>query len=90
MTTFVCIKYIIGGQIMDVTMEIKCLKMGVMEELMEIDSPEVLKKIKQYIGKVRKQSGINSTTRKALEEMERGEMIHFKSFEEYVKATEDA
>lgn len=75
---------------MDVTMEIKCLKMGVMEELMEIDSPEVLKKIKQYIGKVRKQSGINSTTRKALEEMERGEMIHFKSFEEYVKATEDA
>lgn len=64
--------------------------MGVMEELMDIDSPEVLKKIKLYISKVRKQNNMNSTTRKALEEMEQGEMTHFKSFEDYVKATENA
>lgn len=64
--------------------------MDVMEELMDIDSPEVLKKIKSYISKVRKQNNINSTTRKALEEMEQGKMIHFNSFEDYVKATENA
>lgn len=72
------------------TMEVKSLKMDVMEELMDINSPEVLKKIKSYIGKVRKQSNMNSTTRKALEEMRNGDMIHFKSFEDYVKATENA
>lgn len=72
---------------MDMTMEVKSLKMDVMEELMDIDSPEVLKKIKSYIAKVRKQSNVNSTTRKALEEMEKGNMIHFNSFEDYVKAT---
>lgn len=75
---------------MDMTMEIKCLKMGVMEELMDIENPDVLRKIKLYISKVRKQDSMNSATRKALEEMEKGEMIHFKSFEDYVKATEDA
>lgn len=32
----------------------------------------------------------NNTTRKALEEMENGDMIHFNSFEDYVKATEEA
>lgn len=79
-----------GGCIMDMTMEIKCLKMGVVEELMDIDSPEVLKKIKLYIGKLRKQNNMNCTTRKALEEMEQGEMVHFKSFDDYVKATENA
>lgn len=72
------------------TMEAKSIKMDVMEELMAIDSPEILKKIKSYIIKVRKQNNINEVTWKAMEEVEKGEMIHFKSFEEYVKATEDA
>lgn len=75
---------------MDMTMEAKSLKMDVMEELMAIDSPETLKKIKAYITKVRKQSTMNDTTRKALEEMKKGEMIHFNSFDAYVKATENA
>lgn len=76
--------------IMDMAMEIKRLKMGVLEEVLDIDSPEVLKKIRLYISKVRKQNNVNSTTRKAIEEMEQGEMIHFNSFEDYVKATENA
>ena len=32
----------------------------------------------------------NNTTRQALEEMEHGDMIHVNSFEDYVKATEEA
>ncbi|MCD8184076.1 MAG: hypothetical protein LUE99_14495 [Bacteroides sp.] len=63
--------------------------MDVMKELMDISSLDALKKIKLYIGKVRKLSNMNSVTRKALEELEQGEMIHFKSFEDYVKVTED-
>lgn len=72
------------------TMEAKSIKRDVMEELMAIDSPEILKKIKSYIIKIRKQNNINEVTRKAMEEVEKGEMIHFKSFDEYVKATENA
>lgn len=64
--------------------------MDVMEELMDIDSPDILKKIKSYVRKVRKQDQMNSTTRKALEEMEQGKMIHFDSFDDFVKATENA
>lgn len=75
---------------MDMTMEIKSLKMDVVEELTEIDSLEILKKIKLYISKVRKQNTMNETTRKALEEMKNGEMIHFNSFEDFVKATKNA
>lgn len=75
---------------MEMTMEAKSLKMDVMEELMAIDSPETLKKIKSYIAKVRKQNTMNDATRKALEEMKNGEMVHFSSFDAYVKATENA
>lgn len=75
---------------MDMTMEIKSLKMDVVEELTEIDSLEILKKIKLYISKVRKQNTMNEATRKALEEMKNGEMIHFNSFEDFVKATKNA
>lgn len=71
-------------------MEIKSLKMDVMEELMSIDSPEVLKKIKTYIDKMQKRDRMNSTTRAALEEMKNGEMIHFSSFDDYLKAVKDA
>lgn len=71
-------------------MEIKSLKMDVMEELMSIDSPEVLKKIKTYIDKMQKRDRMNSTTRAALEEMKNGEMIHFISFDDYLKAVKDA
>lgn len=75
---------------MDMTMEIKSLKMDVVEELTEIESLEILKKIKLYISKVRKQNTMNEATRKALEEMKNGEMIHFNSFEDFVKATKNA
>ncbi|WP_283139991.1 hypothetical protein [Bacteroides congonensis] len=75
---------------MDMTMEAKSIKMDVMEDLMAIDNLDTLKKIKLYIAKVRKQSNMNDATRKALEEMEKGEMIHFNSFDAYVKATENA
>ena len=75
---------------MDVTMETKSLKMEVMEDLMAINNQDTLKKIKSYIAKVRKQNNMNDATRKALEEMEKGEMIHFNSFDAYVKATENA
>lgn len=75
---------------MDMTMEIKSLKMDVVEELTEIDNLEILKKIKLYISKVRKQNTMNEATRKALEEMKNGEMIHFNSFEDFVKATKNA
>ena len=75
---------------MDMTMEAKSIKMDVMEDLMAIDNLDTLKKIKLYIAKVRKQSNMNDATRKALEEMEKGEMIHFNSFDPYVKATENA
>ena len=75
---------------MDMTMETKSIKMDVMEDLMAIDNLDTLKKIKLYIAKVRKQSNMNDATRKALEEMEKGEMIHFNSFDAYVKATENA
>lgn len=75
---------------MDMTMEIKSLKMDVVEELTEIDSLEILKKIKLYISKVRKQNTMNEATRKALEEMKNGEMIYFNSFEDFVKATKNA
>ena len=61
-----------------------------MEDLMAIDNLDTLKKIKSYIAKVRKQSNMNDATRKALEEMEKGEMIHFNSFDAYVKATKNA
>ena len=71
-------------------MEIKSLKMDVVEELTEIDSPEILKKIKLYIRKVRKQNTMNEVTRKALEEMKNGKMICFNSFEDFVKATKNA
>lgn len=33
---------------------------------------------------------MNDATRKALEEMKNGEMVHFSSFDAYVKATENA
>lgn len=75
---------------MDMTMETKSLKMDVMEDLMAINNQDTLKKIKLYIAKVRKQNNMNDATRKALEEMEKGEMIHFNSFDAYVKATENA
>ena len=75
---------------MDMTMETKSLKMDVMEDLMAINNQDTLKKIKSYIAKVRKQNNMNDATRKALEEMEKGEMIHFNSFDAYVKATENA
>mgnify|MGYP000190738271 FL=1 len=75
---------------MDMTMETKSLKMEVMEDLMAINNQDTLKKIKSYIAKVRKQNNMNDATRKALEEMEKGEMIHFNSFDAYVKATENA
>lgn len=75
---------------MDMTMETKSIKMDVMEDLMAIDNLDTLKKIKSYIAKVRKQSNMNDATRKALEEMKKGEMIHFNSFDAYVKATENA
>lgn len=75
---------------MDMTMETKSLKMDVMEDLMAINNQDTLKKIKSYIAKVRKQNNMNDATRKALEEMEKGEMIHFSSFDAYVKATENA
>ena len=75
---------------MDMTMEAKSIKMDVMEDLMAIDNLDTLKKIKLYIAKVRKQSNMNDATRKALGEMEKGEMIHFNSFDAYVKATENA
>lgn len=75
---------------MNVTMETKSIKMDVMEDLMAIDNLDTLKKIKSYIAKVRKQSNMNDATRKALEEMEKGEMIHFNSFDAYVKATKNA
>ncbi|QIU96620.1 hypothetical protein [Bacteroides faecium] len=71
-------------------METKSLKMDVMEDLMAINNQDTLKKIKSYIAKVRKQNNMNDATRKALEEMEKGEMIHFNSFDAYVKATENA
>lgn len=75
---------------MDMTMETKSLKMDVMEDLMAINNQDTLKKIKSYIAKVRKQNNMNDATRKALEEVEKGEMIHFNSFDAYVKATENA
>lgn len=75
---------------MDMTMETKSLKMDVMEDLMAINNQDTLKKIKSYIAKVRKQNNMNDATRKALEEMEKGEMIHFNSFDAYIKATENA
>lgn len=75
---------------MDMTMETKSMKMDVMEDLMAINNQDTLKKIKSYISKVRKQNNMNDATRKALEEMEKGEIIHFDSFDAYVKATENA
>lgn len=72
-------------EIMDRIMEMKSLKIDILEKLMAIDDPKMLQKIKSYIKKASKQETINETTRKAIEEMEKGEMIHFDSFEDYIK-----
>lgn len=75
---------------MDVGMEIKGLKMDLMEELMSINDRQALTKIKSYINKIRKQERLNATTLQAFEEMKNGTVVRFSSFEEYLKAVENA
>ena len=69
------------------TVELKSLKMDLLEEVMAIDNQETLNKIKSYLKRLKKKdAALNADTLRAMEDAKAGNMTHCVSFDDYLKA----
>lgn len=66
------------------------LKLEVMKEIMELNQTELLRKILEYLKKIKQEydNGINAETLQAMIDAKAGNTIHCESFEDYLKAVE--
>lgn len=70
------------------TIELKSLKLDLLEELMAIDNQETLNKIKSYVKKLKRKETVilNNETLQAIEDVKSGKVTHCVSFDDYLNA----
>ena len=69
------------------TVELKNLKMDLLEEVIAIDNQEILKKVQSYLKRLKKkEAALNAETLQAMADVKAGNMTHCVSFDDYLKA----